>query len=195
VSSSEVQANGGSFGSAPLSDGGRYIVFRSDASNLVTGDTNGIADIFVRDRTAGTTTRVNLDHTGAEVTGFASTTPNISRNGRYISFQTAAALVPSDGNAVSDIYVVDRNPDGNDNFTDTTSYIVRASVDSSYGDPNALSLTGTLGATTVIAFGSDATDLVTGDGNGQRDAFFRDLDFDNDTILDPEDNCETVERR
>jgi Tol biopolymer transport system component len=37
-----------------LSADGRYVLFESFASNLVTGDTNDAADIFVRDRGVGT---------------------------------------------------------------------------------------------------------------------------------------------
>src|SRR6476469_1450762 len=42
-----------------ISDDGRFVVFASSASNLVAGDDNNVADIFVRDRTSGTTTLVS----------------------------------------------------------------------------------------------------------------------------------------
>ena len=48
----------------PLS--GRYVAFESDATNLVTGDNNAAADIFVHDTQTGITTRVSVDSTGAE---------------------------------------------------------------------------------------------------------------------------------
>jgi Tol biopolymer transport system component len=52
---------GGDFGSysPSISADGRYVAFASYATNLVAGDTNGAEDIFVRDRTSGTTTRVS----------------------------------------------------------------------------------------------------------------------------------------
>jgi Tol biopolymer transport system component len=74
VSSSGEQANDYSFGVA-ISGDGRYVAFVSSATNLVPGDTNNAADVFLRDRRAGTTTRVNVgpggvqaDQAGASVT-------------------------------------------------------------------------------------------------------------------------------
>src|SRR5919107_5938687 len=58
VDSSGTQANGGSV-NASITPDGRYLVIDSDATNLVAGDTNGLADIFVRDLQMGTTERVN----------------------------------------------------------------------------------------------------------------------------------------
>jgi hypothetical protein len=62
VSSNGTQANGPSFSysSSSVSANGRYVVFESDASNLVAGDTNGVSDIFVHDRQTGQTTRVSV---------------------------------------------------------------------------------------------------------------------------------------
>ena len=59
VSSSEVQANGASYLPAISADG-RFVAFESEASNLVKGDTNGVFDVFVRNRTTGTTERVSV---------------------------------------------------------------------------------------------------------------------------------------
>jgi Tol biopolymer transport system component len=63
VSSSGAQAkprsdpDGGS-AALDLSANGRYVLFRSDASNLVPGDTNGKTDAFIRDRRTGKTHRI-----------------------------------------------------------------------------------------------------------------------------------------
>src|SRR5258706_8085974 len=65
VDSSGVQANGDSMAPA-ISGDGRYVAFPSDASSLVSGDTNGVADIFVRDNQSGTTERVSLASNGTE---------------------------------------------------------------------------------------------------------------------------------
>ena len=67
VSSAGAQANGGSL-SADLSPDGRFVVFPSDASNLVAGDTNGRTDIFLRDRRSGRTERVSVGAGGAQAT-------------------------------------------------------------------------------------------------------------------------------
>ena len=61
-------AGGGSYGPA-ISANGRYVAFSSFASDIVPGDTNGVFDVFVRDRRAGTTTRVSVDSSGAEAEG------------------------------------------------------------------------------------------------------------------------------
>ena len=68
ASQTGAQANNGS-GVAAISSDGRYVAFYSDASNLVSGDTNGIGDIFVRDRQTGLTTRVSVDSSGHEANG------------------------------------------------------------------------------------------------------------------------------
>ena len=65
-SSGAISEQGGDDWPASISADGRYVVFQSDASNLVAGDGNGASDIFVRDLLTGTTQRISLDevHTG-----------------------------------------------------------------------------------------------------------------------------------
>ena len=70
-----------------ISADGRYVAFVSSADNLVPGDTNSRADVFVRDRQTETTTRVSLDSTGNEGNGL-SNRPNISADGRYVAFSS-----------------------------------------------------------------------------------------------------------
>src|SRR5262249_8085836 len=67
----------------------RFVSFDSLASNLVAGDTNGVLDVFLRDRNTGTTTRVSVDSSGAQGNG-ASSSPSLSADGRYVAFQSAA---------------------------------------------------------------------------------------------------------
>lgn len=79
-----------------VSRGGRYVVFDSDATNLVRGDRNGRTDVFVRDRRRGRTRRVSLATTDQEAAG-DSFTPRISPDGRWVAFVSAADnLVPGD---------------------------------------------------------------------------------------------------
>jgi Tol biopolymer transport system component len=59
LSSAERQANGDSFGVA-VTPSGRHVVFTSVASNLVRRDTDGASDVFLRDRSAGTTRRISV---------------------------------------------------------------------------------------------------------------------------------------
>jgi Tol biopolymer transport system component len=90
-----------------LSGDGRLVAFQSSATNLVVGDTNGVTDIFVRDRVAGTTVRVSLDSSGAQSNSYSFHSA-ISRDGRFVAFQSAAALVPGDNDGgYFDVYVHD----------------------------------------------------------------------------------------
>jgi Tol biopolymer transport system component len=92
VSSAGAQANGLS-GEAHVSGDGRFVAFASAATNLVAGDTNGVDDVFVRDRLAGTTERVSLDASGRQLTG-ASIEPGISDDGRFVVFRTVLPSAP-----------------------------------------------------------------------------------------------------
>lgn len=105
VSTNGTGGNGNSYGSAMTPDG-RYVVFASDASNLTFQDTNGIADIFVRDLQTETTTLVS---TGGLASGIwpGSIAPVITPNGRYVAFfSTATNLVPGVASA-GEVYVRD----------------------------------------------------------------------------------------
>ena len=96
-----------------ISADGRYVVFESDANNLVADDTNGYSDIFVHDRLTGQTTRVSVSSAGEQGNGNSSGTADepssISANGRYVAFTSNASnLVESDTNGECDVFVHDR---------------------------------------------------------------------------------------
>ena len=148
-----------------VSAGGRYVGFFSHADNLVAGDTNGVADIFVRDRQTGITTRVSLDSIGNEANA-PSYGPSISADGRYVAFQSSADnLVTGDTNGVMDVFVHDRQ-------TGTTT---RVNLDSAGNEGNALSYAASISADgRYVAFESNADNLVAGDTNGVADIFVRD---------------------
>ena len=67
-----------------ISADGRYVAFTSYANNLVSGDTNGQCDAFVKDRQTGHIVRVSTDSSGAQVAG--SCEASISADGRYVAF-------------------------------------------------------------------------------------------------------------
>ena len=90
-----------------VSSDGRYVAFHSNATDLVSGDTNGFFDIFVRDRVAGTTERVSVSSTGAQSTG-DSNMPSISGDGRYVVFHSNDRQLTADGEA-SGTYLYDRD--------------------------------------------------------------------------------------
>lgn len=105
VSTSGVQANGYCYVPAPSFDG-RFVVFASAATNLVSGDTNAVDDVFLRDRQLGTTRLLSQSALGVVGNG-ASSRPAISDDGRFVAFQSLASnLVTSDTNGtIEDIFV------------------------------------------------------------------------------------------
>jgi Tol biopolymer transport system component len=105
------QTTGGSLGTnqsrlPAVSASGMFVAFVSDAINLVPEDSNGDPDVFLRDVLAGTTLSLVLNANGATVTG-GSGAPDISSDGRYVVFTTAAALVAEDTNDRNDVYLYD----------------------------------------------------------------------------------------
>ncbi len=90
-----------------ISADGRFIAFRSDADNLVIGDTNQLLDVFVRDLTTGSNVLVSVSSSGAQGNGL-SIEPAISGNGRFVAFtSTAANFFAGDANKLSDVFVRD----------------------------------------------------------------------------------------
>jgi murein DD-endopeptidase MepM/ murein hydrolase activator NlpD len=91
-----------------LSGDGRYLVYASSASNLVAGDSNGVADIFLHDRTTGETRRVSVSSSGIQANR-AAWSPTITLDGRHIVFAaTASNLTNGDGNGVADLFIHDQ---------------------------------------------------------------------------------------
>ncbi len=83
------EANGGSSGPAISADG-RWVAFESTAGNLVPGDTNQAADVFIHDRKAGGTELVSVGLDGRPAGG-ASWMVALSADGRYVTFASAAS--------------------------------------------------------------------------------------------------------
>lgn len=162
-------ANAGSYAPSMASEG-RHVAFTSHASNLVASDTNGKADVFVRDLQAGTIERISVGPGGAEATG-ACEGASISSDGRYVAFaSTAGNLVPSspegDTNRTWDVFVRDR----------TMSITVRASVATNGAQGNGHSWMPSIsGDGRYVAFESRASTLIVGDTNGKADVFVRDM--------------------
>jgi len=89
ISTNGSASNGHSF-EPSISADGRYVAFSSYADNLVANDTNGYADVFVRDRILNTTERVSVSSTG-EQGNSDSSEPSISGDGRYVVFTSVEA--------------------------------------------------------------------------------------------------------
>ena len=150
---------------ASISADGRYVAFVSWAEDLVAGDTNAMGDIFVRDRVAGTTTRVSVDPAGGNSWGDCLG-PAISSDGRYVAFFSPAMdLVSGDANGFWDVFVRDLQ-------LGTTEL---ASLDSGGAQGNSRSDYPSISADgRYVAFGSLASNFVAGDSNGTYDVFVRD---------------------
>jgi Tol biopolymer transport system component len=87
-----------------MSADGRYVVFQSDAWNLVSGDENGVSDIFVHDDRTGKTFRASVSNTGTEANTY-SANATISADGRLVVFESDASnLAGKDKNFTTDIY-------------------------------------------------------------------------------------------
>jgi Tol biopolymer transport system component len=133
---------------------GRFVAFTSNSSNLFPGVTAGLDQVYVRDRTTGTTTLVSVNTTGQPGDGNSSR-PSISANGRWVAFQSVATdLVGGDANGTSDIFVRD--------LSAVPPATIRVSVVTGAGAESAGASTGGVisGDGAFIAFESDATDLT-----------------------------------
>ena len=163
VNSDGFEVDNDSWYSAISADG-RYIAFVSASDNLVENDTNGMRDIFVRDRNSGNTERVSLGANGEEGNG-DSLNPRISADGRFVVFESQANnLVSGDSNNTRDIFVRDRQ-------LGTTELISIVNGQSANGDSRhpAVSADGRF-----VVFYSLATNLAANDGNGVGDVFLYD---------------------
>ena len=170
VSTSQQQniaAAGNSYMPA-FSANGRFLVFLSDANNLVTNDGGKpFLDVFIRDLAASNTMLVSASSSGFGGGDDNSLLPVVSSNGQFVAFESAASnLVPGDTSKVSDVFV-------RDIVGQTT---VLASVNTFGRSGNAASANASISADgRFVAFESSASDLVTNDLNGQSDVFVRDL--------------------
>jgi Tol biopolymer transport system component len=104
---SDSRASNGDSVAPSISDDGRYVAFRSTATNLVPGDTNGFSDIFVKDMRTGAITLVSADSAGKPANG-SSSQPTISPDGRLVTFRSSATnLVVGDTNDRPRLFVRD----------------------------------------------------------------------------------------
>ncbi len=148
-----------------LSWDGRFVLFSSDADDLVAGDTNGLTDLFVRDVVLGTTRRVSVGSGGVELTAGANRySGGISDDGRFVLFQSHDPSLP--GHSGSDQpYVHDLDSGITEWLGQTLSGTpTQHNINVSY-----ISADGRF-----ASFSSDAGDLAPHDTNGRLDVFLRD---------------------
>ena len=154
------------FGSvAPsISSSGRYVAYSSSANNIFPGDVNAGADIFVFDRTTSTTQLVSISTAGG-LSGFGeeNNNPGISGDGRSVAFESGSSTFDAaDTNGKRDIYVRD--------ITASTTTRVSRTTAGGLADGNSFNAKVSANGNWV-AYSSDATNLVAGDTNSDRDVF------------------------
>lgn len=164
-----------------ISDDGSKVLFSSyDSFGAV--DTNADFDLFVRDRNAGTTARVNLTESGSQMptracrtdwTQFCFEMPGaISGDGSTVAFVTDAAMIATDLDTAPDVYARDL----------VTGVVERVSVanDGTTGDAtvqaaNRMNVSLSFDGRTV-GFGTSTDGLAPGERVGEFDLFVRDRD-------------------
>jgi Tol biopolymer transport system component len=145
-----------------ISSDGSMVAFTSDGGDLVPNDTNSAPDVFIRNLLTGQTKRVSVTSKGAQTNGGLGRV-TMSSNARMIAFQSDAwNMVPGDSNLVSDIFVHDMQ----------TNKTTRVSLASNGAQGNGPSINGAIsGDGTLVAFESDADNLVQSDTNQTTDVF------------------------
>ena len=163
----------GASSASHLSGNGDTVLLHSTATNLVSNDTNALADLFVHERLTPDTLRVSLANDGSEaitctninlvLQPCADVNATLSGGGRLVAFSGfATTLVPDDRNFQRDIFLRDRQAGTTRRLSLGLGGI---NPDGESVDP-AISLDGT-----VVVFSSFATNLVPNDTNDARDIF------------------------
>jgi Tol biopolymer transport system component len=156
----------GHCGGNSISLNGRYVAFHSEANALVSADTNGVADVFVRDIWDGTIVRASVGPGGIEGDGPAGEFTSMSEDGHFVAFDSFATnLVSGDTNAAEDVFVYDR--------VGGTAECVSVASGGVPG-PGASFAPSISGDGRFVAFYSESSGLVAGDTNGCGDVFVRD---------------------
>lgn len=167
VGAGGAQANHGS-NLPEISGDGRFVAFFSVAGNLVANDTNGVSDVFVRDRLQGVTELISRAAGGVAADGPSTLQLGMSADGRQVAFSSDARNLVAGGTTHRGVFVRDRaagvttlinvTPTGHEG--DGGSDLISISADGRF-----------------VLFRSDASDLVESppDTNGYSDVFLRDL--------------------
>ena len=159
------QANGHSYYAQFAPDGTR-VAFSSEADDLVAGDTNEVADVFVKNIATGAIVRANVAADGTQGDGFAAGVVWASDGNRVVFHTGATNLFAGDENDATDVVVK--------NLSTGAVTLVSAAADGTPGNAGSFWPVFSPDGTKVV-FHSDATNLVAGDDNGARDIFVKDL--------------------
>jgi Tol biopolymer transport system component len=160
-----------------ISGDGRYVVFPSTATNLDAADSDGLADVFVRDLRLNTTRLASRSGGVAGLKGNGgSLSPAISADGRFVAFSSESSnLTPSDGDAVGDVFVRD--------MQQNTITLASRAVGSNGAKGNGSSGDVSLSADgRYVGFDSASSNLHPDDADGTLDVFVRDLQQSTTTL-------------
>jgi len=175
-----VNTNGTGGGNGHSSQGqvsanGRYVVFLSDASDLVAGDANGLMDIFERDLVAGTTSLISVATNGGSGNA-RSYYPVMTPDGRNVAFISQASnLVPGDNNGGDDVFV-------RDTISGTTTLVTIGATGATIGAVS-MDQPGITPDGRYVTFFSDAAGMVAGNSAYTPQVFERDMVAGNTTWL------------
>jgi WD40 repeat protein len=159
----EGQQSNGNSTLARVSGNGRFVVFQSDPTNVTTRCSNGFTHIFVRDTVEERTTCASIDNGGNQGNN-DSAQPSISSDGRFVAFSSAANNLTGKRCMAGIVQVFVR-----DRADEKTSCV---SVGRKNVEGNAQSINPAIsGSGALVAFESDANNLVKKDTNGLRDVF------------------------
>ncbi len=166
-----VSVNGGAgegnanSGEPNISTTGQFVTFKSDADNLVSGDTNEVTDIFLTDWAAGTIQRTSLDSSENQADS-SSYGAHVSPDGRYVTFVSLATnLVSNDLNGTWDVFIRDLQ----NGTTERTSFGYVTKPADGTSENAQISGNGRF-----IGYVSQASNLIFSDTNTKQDIFVHD---------------------
>lgn len=148
-----------------ISADGRYVGFRSFASNLVENEEVQTGHVYLHDRETGTTERVSLTGAGAEADS-VSNGISVSGDGRYVAFHSwGKNLAPGESTDGPEVFVHDR----------ATGATERVSVSDDGAPADSWSTDASISADgRFVLFRSADSNLVPDDANGAWDIFLHD---------------------
>lgn len=166
VNSAGAGSGGGNSVNPAISSGARFVVFASDAPNLVTNDFNAKKDVFRRDRGTGETVLLSVNQLGRSA-NTDSANPVISANGRFVAFESRASdIVANDNNGAIDVFVYDASSNA--------AFLVSTSTNGVSGSGDSFAPRFSADGNLVV-FVSTADNLTANDTNGTGDVFVRNL--------------------
>lgn len=159
-----------------MTPNGRFVVFDSLASTLVAADTNGVSDVFVRDRVSGVTERISVDSFGNQG-DLDSGGGSMSADGRFVAFESSATnLVPGDTNGWPDVFVHDRQT----GTTERASVSTQGAQGSGWSSWPSISDDGRF-----LAFSGSAQNLAPGAWSASSHVYLRDRQNGTTQLLSP----------